>query len=55
MTDFLALIGLTVIAKKGYEFYRHYRHLEQENAFLRENNGARASAQATAAPTPQGH
>ena len=53
MTDFLALIGLTVVAKKGYEFYRRYRHLKQENAFLREAKGPDSSAKGRAVPTPQ--
>lgn len=33
--DALSLLGLAVLAKKGYEFYCHYRDLKQENAFLR--------------------
>lgn len=34
--DTLALVGLVVLARKGYEFYCHYRSLKQENQFLRQ-------------------
>lgn len=55
MKNALALIGLAVLAKKGYEFFCHYRNLKQENAFLRRQSGAPdAGLGASAQPAPEG-
>lgn len=55
MKDALALVGLAVLARKGYEFYCHYRDLKQENAFLRRQGGAaRTTGEGAPPPTPQG-
>lgn len=52
MKNALALIGLAVLTKKGYEFFCHYRNLRQENAFFQKNNrpaqtGSGSNAQST--------
>lgn len=55
MKNALALVGLAVLAKKGYEFICHYRNLRQENVFLRrQSRTARAGAGANAQPAPEG-
>ena len=53
VTDILALIGLVVVGKKGYELYRNYRAMQQENAFLRQANERREAGNPS--PTPQGY
>jgi hypothetical protein len=39
LKNILATVGVFVIAKKGYEVYRHYKALEVENEFLRKGQG----------------
>jgi hypothetical protein len=41
MKNVLAAVGLVVIAKAGWEFYRKYRDLERENLLWREAAGRR--------------
>lgn len=50
--DTLALVGLAVLTRKGYEFYCHYRDLKQENQFLRQQGGAPGAGAASGQPAP---
>lgn len=36
----LAAVGLVVVVKTGYEWYRKYKKMEQENEFLRKASEA---------------
>lgn len=53
MKNALALVGLAVLVKNGYEFFCHYRNLRQENALLRRQSRA-AHAGANAQPASEG-
>lgn len=37
MKDILAVVGLMAVAKTGWELYRKYRKMEQENRFWHES------------------
>ncbi|WP_281354563.1 hypothetical protein [Pseudomonas akapageensis] len=39
LKNILATVGVLVIAKKGYEVYRHYKAMEAENEWLRKRQG----------------
>lgn len=39
LKNILAAVGIVVVAKKGYEVYRHYKAMEAENEFLRKGKG----------------
>ena len=39
LKNFLAALGVVVIAKKGYEMYRHYNSMEAEVEILRRTQG----------------
>jgi hypothetical protein len=50
--DILAFIGFVVASKKGYELFRSYRALKQENEFLRQTKQRQETG--APAPSPQG-